>query len=365
MHILHEWCGLAIVVYDICSQPSEAVYATERFIRTTYNDPCTFENLLDPVLGERTGFVRVGPKGYVLTNKFREEAPKIYNLTVKPDDIYVATFPRSGTTWTQELVWMIANDLDYAGSSATPLIERFPFLEFSILLHPEMMERLKQQNKDKLEILQNMFRSEADHVAEMPSPRFVKTHLPMSLLPPKLLDTAKVVYVARDPRDAAVSFYHHNRLLNIHGYVGNFKTYWNFFIKDLIPWTPFFDHLKEAWECRDHPNMLFLFYEDLVKDLPAAVRKVAKFLNKEYTEEQIAGLCDHLSIDSFKKNKSVNFDIGSQIAGLMNSGEQGFVRKGKSGGWRDYFDEEMMQQADTWMQQNLRDTDLRFPHLEA
>lgn len=35
---------------------------------------------------------------------------------------------------------------------------------------------------------------------------------------------------------------------------------------------------------------------------------------------------------------------------------------GKAGGWRDYFDEEMTQQAEQWITENLRDTDLRFPH---
>lgn len=31
--------------------------------------------------------------------------------------------------------------------------------------------------------------------------------------------------------------------------------------------TPYFEHVKEAWELRNHPNMLFLFYEDLSKVL--------------------------------------------------------------------------------------------------
>lgn len=44
---------------------------------------------------------------------------------------------------------------------------------------------------------------------------------------------AQMVYVARDPRDAAVSFYHHNRLIKFHDYVGDFKTYWKLFMEDL------------------------------------------------------------------------------------------------------------------------------------
>ncbi|KAI5632728.1 sulfotransferase domain-containing protein [Phthorimaea operculella] len=328
-------------------------------------EPELNKDLMKHFTGEFTGFVRVGPKGYIMPHKFRQEAAKIYHMPVRPDDIFIITFPRSGTTWVQELVWMLANGLDYAKSAAIPLVQRYPFIENPVFVHPVFIERFKADNKDNEMLLKLIDRFESldiDRLDQMPSPRFVKSHLPMSLLPPTLLDTAKVVYVARDLRDAAVSFYHHNRLIKIHGYVGDFKSYWNFFIKDLIIYTPYFESLKEAWSRRQHHNMLFLFYEELTKDLPAAVRKVAKFLNKEYTEEQIAGLCDHLSIDNFKNNKSVNLDHAKDL-NLFVDGEQSFIRKGKVGGWRDYFDEEMTQQADAWMQQNLRDTDLRFPHL--
>ncbi|KAI5632730.1 sulfotransferase domain-containing protein [Phthorimaea operculella] len=261
---------------------------------------------------------------------------------------------------------MVANDFDYAGAAATTLGRRFPYVEVPALFHPRLIERLKEENKDsetKLQMIEEIA-SKEKQLSEMPSPRFVKSHLPMSLLPPTLLDTAKVVYVARDPRDVAVSFYHHNKSNRVHGYIGDFKTYWKLFLADLITYSPFFDHLKEAWERRHHPNMLFLFYEELPKDLPAAVRRVAKFLNKEVTEEQVGKLCEHLSFDNFKKNKSVNYDEIKDL-GVFVGGENPIIRRGKSGGWRDYFDEEMMQQADAWMQHNLRDTDLRFPHLEA
>ena len=47
-----------------------------------------------------------------------------------------------------------------------------------------------------------------EYVEQAKSPRIIKTHLPISMLPPNLLDTAKVVVVARNVKDVCVSFYH-------------------------------------------------------------------------------------------------------------------------------------------------------------
>ncbi|XP_026329538.1 sulfotransferase 1C4-like [Hyposmocoma kahamanoa] len=328
-------------------------------------EPQLAEELMSFFTGELTGFVQVGPKKYFLPHKFRQEASNIYNMPLRSNDIFVASYPRSGTTWTQELVWMVANDLDYEKSDAIPLTERYPFLEFSVYVHPLMKQRFIEENKHsehKLKLLELVTGPGTQQLARIRSQRFIKTHLPMSLLPPKVLETSRVVYVARDPRDVVVSFYHLNRLIRTQGYVGDFKTYWNYFIRDLHHWTPYFEHLKEAWEKRNHPRLLFLFYEELCKDLPAAIRRVAAFLGKDFSEDEIAKLRDHLSIDNFKKNKSVNYDVMKEL-GILIPGEQGFIRKGKAGGWRDYFDEEMTAQADRWIADNLRNTDFRFPHL--
>ncbi|XP_038215741.1 sulfotransferase 1C4-like [Zerene cesonia] len=314
--------------------------------------------------GELTGFVRVGPKGYFLPNKFKQEAHNIYNLEIRPSDVFVASYPRSGTTWTQELVWMVANDLDYATSNAIPLTERYPFLEFSMCVHPVLKQRFIEENSfnmRNLKMLEWVTQPGTEQIAAAKSPRFVKTHLPLSLLPPTLLD-GKVVYVARDPRDVCVSFYHLNKSMRTQGYTGDFKTYWEFFINDLHHWTPYFEHLKEAWEKRHHPNLLFLFYEDMSKDLPATVRRVMEFFGKKFSDDQLNRLIDHLSIESFKSNPSVNYDVMKELGIMVGAKE--FIRKGKAGGWRDYFDEEMTLQAEKWMADNLRDTDLRFPHLQ-
>ena len=45
--------------------------------------------------------------------------------------------------------------------------------------------------------------------ASMPSPRVIKSHLPFEFLPPNLLDTCKVIFVGRRPKDCCVSLFHH------------------------------------------------------------------------------------------------------------------------------------------------------------
>lgn len=91
-----------------------------------------------------------------------------------------------------------------------------------------------------------------------------------------------------------------------------------------------------------------------------SIEKIATFLGKSYTDQELEKLETHLKFENFRHNKSVNYDIMEKL-GIVLKTEGGFVRKGKNGGWRDYFDQEMEKQANQWIEENLRDTDIRFP----
>lgn len=87
------------------------------------------QKMLKELSGQPHGLVEVGPKKWLLPPTYRNFADKIYNFQARPDDVFICTFPRSGTTWTQEMIWLLANNFDYDTALKNQLLERFPFLE--------------------------------------------------------------------------------------------------------------------------------------------------------------------------------------------------------------------------------------------
>ncbi|KAG7302516.1 hypothetical protein JYU34_012430 [Plutella xylostella] len=302
-------------------------------------------------------FVKVGPQRYVLPAKFRRCAEYIYNMRVRPDDTWVITFPRSGTTWTQEMVWLLQNDLDFKTAKEVPLYERFPQLIVTAQI-PDLAHYLIRANFMNLANFQGLdaaIRQPSwEAIDHAPSPRFIKTHLPLSLLPPNLLDVAKVVYVARDPRDVAVSYYYLQKHIGKGIVRASFMEFWEAFRKDLLPFTPVVAHANEAWQKRNHKNLHFIFYEDLKKDLSLEVRSMCKFLGREYSDLKLSLLVDHLAFDNLKKNKTVNNN-------LHNDQKAQFIRKGEIGGWVEHFDEKMVVQAQEYLRTRLAKVDVRYP----
>ena len=124
--------------------------------------------------------------------------------------------------------------------------------------------------------------------------RFVKTHLPVDAL--VFSPRAKYIYIGRDGRDAAWSFFNHHynatdeyfREYNegaIHGGptlergtgdVHEFYTQW--FSRNGFPMWPFWDNVRSWWAMRDLPNVMLLHFNDMKADLPGSIRRIADFL---------------------------------------------------------------------------------------
>ncbi len=98
--------------------------------------------------------------------------------------------------------------------------------------------------------MDQLFNDSVGHVKRLPtsSPRIIKTHLPPSHLPPSLLEKAKVVWVCRNPRDSLVSWYHHEKLLPVHGLKPDcLDEYVPFYIQDNALYGDYWTHLKAGF----------------------------------------------------------------------------------------------------------------------
>ncbi|CAG9801241.1 unnamed protein product [Chironomus riparius] len=254
------------------------------------------------------------PQKYV-----EQDLERIKNMEIFEDDIWVVTYPKCGTTWTQEMIWMINNNLDYETSSKVQLSDRFPFLEWSGII--------KNFTIDTFAECENQSR-----------PRYIKSHLPLFLLPDQLWTVKpKIIYVARNPKDTVVSWFHHHR--HLHCYQGTKEDFIEAFVKDLMLYSPMNDHILDFWKIRDESNILFLFFEDMKRNLDQEVKKAMKFLNKNYSQEEVDKLCKHLSFDSIKDNKMINkkeeIRMLKESAGeKFDPNEFSFVRKGQVGGYK-------------------------------
>lgn len=312
--------------------------------------------------GHTKPFIKMGPKGYVMPGAHKKHIEPIYNMEVRPDDVWIVTYPRSGTTWTQELIWLIENNLDFKSAKSKPLFERFPMLETTSHIPELGVELIKADfmNIAKFQGVGAAARVPSWQLIEnTPSPRFIKTHLPLSMLPPKLLSTAKVVYVARDPRDVAVSYYYLHKLVSKGLIRSSVRHFWNAFRRDLLPCSPIVDHVKEAYDNRNHENLHFVFYEDLIKDLPHEIRRLCKFFDRKYDDDQLKELAHHVSFDSLKNNKKVNDQPNRKETNTDDSVQ--FIRKGQSGAWSQHFDEEMTFQAEEFLIKRLRIANMTYP----
>ncbi len=130
------------------------------------------------------------------------------------------------------------------------------------------------------------------------------------LFPPSLMHFSfscfQLIYVARNPRDVCVSYFNHWKILE--GYHGTFEVFVKAFLDDVCGYyTPFLDHVKDYWELqKTNKNVLFVFYEDMKKDLPSVIRRVSAFLERPVSEDDVSVLASHLSFDRMKNNSSVN-----------------------------------------------------------
>ncbi|XP_013772565.1 amine sulfotransferase-like [Limulus polyphemus] len=275
----------------------------------------------------------------------------------RDDDIFIVTFPKCGTTWAQHIVHNILNKGE-TFRSYEEIKVRSPFLEMS---GPKIAE-------------------------VMPRPGSIKTHLPFNLCP--YSPSAKYIYIARNPRDCCVSYYHHTKMLpEYHFENGNFDDFFEIFIDGETDWGDYFDHLISWYEHRNDPNVCLLTYEEMKNDTRAAILKIARFLGPQYAEmlenddKLMLKILDQTSVSYMKRfNKEMkhfytsgNKDTchGQEMPeGLKHVREYyekhnlnmpfevEFVRKGSTGDWKNYFSPDQSKRLIEKFDAKTKDTDI-------
>lgn len=318
--------------------------------------------------GYTEGLVRLLPGRWLFPATFKTFADKYYNFEIRSDDVVLLTWPKCGTTWLQETVWTMRNnpDLDHPMAGA-PVNARIPFLEMDILLktknvepigpdHP-LMEGFQKMCPGK-DPANGVFLQMADCSK---SPRTFKSHLPLSLLPSDMVRTAKVVYMARNPKDAVVSFFHHCRIFKNHDFKGTFEEFVQYFLDDDYVYGPYWLHLKEAWKHRSQPNLHFMFFEDLKENTMEELKKLDAFLGTNLSQEQLEKVAHYTSFPEMKARDAL-LGKGSEIffnADIINK-DGGFFRKGKVGDWKGKYTPELEAKMDRWITTNLADFGIEF-----
>jgi hypothetical protein len=231
---------------------------------------------------------------------------KIYMMEFnqRDDDIYVASYMKSGTTWVQMILYQLTTNGDM---NFKHIYEVSPFLEESIRANQKM-----------------------DH---LPSPRIIKTHSATKFLPRKIC--GKFIYLMRDGKDVAASLYHHLKPLEPGT---TFEmAFDNFFMK--LCKDGWFGHLADWLENKKKFNVLYIKYEDLLRDFEGNLEKIIEFCGFNINQSELPRIRERCSFEFMKKHErifDIRFPIGSR---RVVTEEDQFIRSGKVNEGHKYFNE--------------------------
>ncbi|MDP6642842.1 MAG: sulfotransferase domain-containing protein [Rhodospirillales bacterium] len=241
----------------------------------------------------------------------------------RDDDIIIATWGKSGTTWVQQIV---AQFIFNGETEGLPVGDMSMWVDFRL---------------PPLEVKMPLIEAQEHR-------RFLKTHLPVDALvfSPK----AKYIYVGRDGRDSVWSTYNHhvNQLdwvyeaLNELPYMGPVvqkptttdmrEYFYEWYEKEGYPFWPFWENVRSWWEVRNLPNVMMLHFQNLKNDMEGEMRRVGEFLGCEVDESQWEKMVLHCTFDFMKKNAPESAPLQGS---LWEGGAETFVNKGTNGRWLD------------------------------
>ena len=187
----------------------------------------------------------------------------------RPDDVYVATYPRSGTTWMQFMLHLLVRGPDVEFEHINDVC---PWFERSLAVGSMTPEQLEQ----------------------LPSPRIFKTHMPRSWLP----SVGSFVAIVRDPADVALSYY---RLYRSYlGFRGSLDDFLVRFEQGRVQYGSYWTHVRQWQKHANSAGVVVLRYEQLREDPAGQLRRVATMAGLPHDDPRIAAAVEGASLPRMK-----------------------------------------------------------------
>jgi len=254
------------------------------------------------------------------------------SIELRSDDICYVSFPKSGSTWLAHIITLIVNN----GSAPR---------DGTLRSHLHWLESSWTYPRSRKEL------------DELPSPRIFKSHMPhhMALGGGPASSAGKYLYIARNPKDVAVSYYYFE---SGKAWSGHYDGPWEHWLDMLLDGKAqrgdWFDHVLSWWALRDLPNLLFLKYEELLRDFPRQLRRIADFLGYGLDAQTLEKIEHLTSFQVMKKDKFANMHEIEDF--------QGFFRKGTVASWKELFTVEQNERFDEIIRSRLDPAGLTFEY---
>ena len=267
----------------------------------------------------------------------QEQVDLLKGLELFPDDLWVVTYPKAGTTWMQQIVKLIHSNGEEDGRKSS---EAVPWIE--AVNNPDPKH---EYNFD---------------ISSMKSPRAFKSHFTYDLMPCGVPSTTpcKYIYVSRNPRDLAVSYYFH--------YLGfkyveslEWSDFFSWFSSGSLVFGDYFKHTLSWWDHREDDNVLFLKYEDMKRDLRSSIRKISLFMGVELSSDIVNKIADESTFSKMKNNPGANY---TGVDHRRAPDAVPFMRRGEVGDWKNFFTSEQIAECDALCCSKFKPAGLEFDY---
>lgn len=244
---------------------------------------------------------KFGLKFKRLSDRFTFEQFKM-KFGERDDDIYIVSFPKSGTTLMQMMLYQMTTD---GNMEFDHIYEVSPWIRNASIMN--------------------------EPVPELPSPRIIKSHDFYYYFKSK--PKGKFIFVYRNGEDTALSFYHQN--MNYNNINEEFNEYLKKFMKRSK--NNWFYFCKAWFENKRKFPILYVRYENLKKDKRTEIYRIAEFCGLEINNEIVERTLERSSFDFMKTHET---KFGDQPKEKKEKVYDQFIRVGETGKGKEEFTQE-------------------------